>query len=211
MLQRKIDLLFEYERSCVPLLKRVFPHYPVFRISSHNNNLSTRFCISVLIPGWTEANFLWGGTTKQKKKFSAQICEILKFLLHKSKKDGGACAPSAPPVPSTLVMVMFISQKYEQIPFKNIFQTSSCNFDFLFENHFNHQKNNIHIQNSANSELSFLCWLKLQYYILFYGRGSNFITVLFLVVVISGELTKQSQNYIIANREHKNLWGVAKG
>ena len=30
------------------------------------------------------------------------------------------------------------------------------------------------------------------------------------VVVISGDLTKQSQN-IIANREHKNLWGVAKG
>ena len=47
-------------------------------------------------------------------------------------------------------------------------------------------------------------------YTFFYGRGSNFITVLFLVVVISGELTKQSQN-IIANREHKNLWGVAKG
>ena len=26
----------------------------------------------------------------------------MKFLLYKSKKDGGACAPSAPPVPSPL-------------------------------------------------------------------------------------------------------------
>ena len=30
-----------------------------------------------IIPGWMEANFLWGGATKEKKEFSSRIWEIL--------------------------------------------------------------------------------------------------------------------------------------
>ena len=42
----------------------------------------------------------YGGARRNEKSIS---CEISKFLLHKSKKDGGAQAPSAPPVPHPLI------------------------------------------------------------------------------------------------------------
>ena len=52
--------------------------------------------------GCAEANFLWEGTKKWRRNENSISCEISKFLLHKSKKDGGAQAPSAPPVPHPL-------------------------------------------------------------------------------------------------------------
>ena len=45
------------------------------------------------------SKFFMGGHEEMKQSIS---WEISKFLLHKSKKDGGAQAPSAPPVPHPL-------------------------------------------------------------------------------------------------------------
>ena len=49
------------------------------------------------LPGWAEANFLWGATVNSENDFSKNS----QNLLYKSPKDGGAIALPAPP-PSQL-------------------------------------------------------------------------------------------------------------
>ena len=61
--------------------------------------------------GWTEANFLWGARLNRKKF----LPEFEKFLLYKSKKDGGPVPPQPPqfrPPCSTITLLNHHFKKF---------------------------------------------------------------------------------------------------